>query len=639
MILQLKGQRTLSFNYQTFDRRTFSVDGRSSLRSLRFASDGCRVSGAQSTISTGALSIAPDSSHLSGMVSAGNKSLQLFLLGPFALRDVAGNDLTPRGKKAQALIALLALAPRRQRTRVWLRDKLWSESDERKSSTSLRQVMFELRRDLGGFFDAAFTVTRQTIGLNDDDVWIDYVVIKDDPNVLTPLGVATDVELLEGIDVRDEEFEDWLVLERQIWAEKSPDYFSQLTPKQSEQYRSKAPPPVNVQHAPARVSVGLLPNIQQGSDRNTNHVADRVIEGITKNLNELHNIDIFDLRDPQLSSTSLIGASDADFLIRVRVLQIRQSLTLTFFFYQAHRMSLEWSQSIQTGVDEILNWDSYVLSGFISQNVDRLSKSILEKASVLNDVGASENLVSYTALNMMFRLDRDALDNADQLLTACETPANAGLNASLRSYAAAFRVGENLGSLDRASVADTEQLARHALNNNPFNAISLACLGHAMGYIFQDYGLAGQLLDRALNLNKDQAFVWDHYALHKLYIGDYEAAYDAAKRAVFLGSYSPISYSYDTTLAMTATMLGQHRQAIQSSRSALRKQPKFIAAKRYLLVNYALTGDENRAGETYENLLQSDPAFKDTEVQRFRFRLAEKKKEDDLIQAIRRLTS
>ncbi len=622
-------------NTQVFDKDMFPA------RLVHLPSTSTRVvaSGLLPNLSYNSLSNASNSAHASTMAQVSTHKTQLFLLGPFALRDGTGTVFTPRGTKAKALLALLALAPRKQRTRVWLRDKLWSASDERRSSTSLRQVLFELRRDLGWLFDALLDIDRHAIGLRPDAVWIDHAAVLEGSVGLADLGISQDTELLEGMDVKDEEFEDWLLLERQSWAQKA-DSLSQ-DPAQA---GPPAPPPdtrlraaVMPQTAP-RLSIGILPSIQQGFDVATSHIADLVLEGIVKNLSELHRLDLFDFRDARDPSDSLIAATDTDYFVRIRVLQIRQTLTLTFFFYQAEKMSLEWSQSIQTTVDEVLDLDSYVTSGFITQNVDRMSRSISSNPRLVAQDDASPNVAGYTALNMMFRLDRPALENAETLLAQTGDGSSEALFLALRTYAASFKLGENLGVLDMAGETETAKLARQALDRNPFNAISLACLGHTMGYVFRDHSLAGEVLERALELNPNQAFVWDHYALHNLYIGDYDRAQRAAKRAVYLGSYSPISYSYDTTLAMTATMLGQRNEAIQSSRNALRKQPRFAAALRCLLVNLTDGDQVNQAQGVYDDLLRIDPEFKDPETQKARFRVADKSKETALLETIRKFT-
>ena len=74
---------------------------------------------------------------------------RIFLFGPLTVQDRAGTVRTPRGQKVQALVAMLALAPRGARSRVWLRDKLWSDRQEEQASASLRQALTELRKALG----------------------------------------------------------------------------------------------------------------------------------------------------------------------------------------------------------------------------------------------------------------------------------------------------------------------------------------------------------------------------------------------------------------------------------------------------------------------------------------------------------
>lgn len=564
---------------------------------------------------------------------------QLFLLGPFGLRRGQSENCAPRIKKAQALLALLALAPRRERTRVWLRDKLWSQSDEDKSSTSLRQLIFELRKDLGGLSDSILRVDRNSIALRENALWIDYWVVQDDPTQLAVLGIEPETELLEGIDIRDEEFEEWLLFERQLWQDKSAALFEQQknTPKPNVGSRSVHVPVAPYNPEP-RSSLGILPNIQQGCDASTMHLADRLLEGIAQNLSELQPVDIYDLRDAETPSDRFLGAYETEYYIRVRTLQVHKSLTLTFFLYSAAHMALEWSQSIQVSVDELHDPDANIISGFVSQNVDRLAKFILRSRQRDAQQPPGPMLAGYTALNMMFRLDRNSLSNTEAILDLMIDRYPDTLYTSLQAYAASFKVGENLGTLDEFSAKETSRLARKALDDNPFNAISLACLGHTMGYVFRDHERAGDLLEKALNLNRNQAFVWDHYALHKLYIGDYAAAHQAAKRAVYLGGFSPISYSYDTTLAMTSTMVGDSRQAIVAARNALGKQPRFNAAKRYLLVNLGLEGRKEEAQDVYKSLLLSDPQFADHEVQKERFRITQKEKETALIEAIKRYT-
>ncbi|MDD9718425.1 transcriptional regulator [Dinoroseobacter sp. PD6] len=577
--------------------------------------------------------------------------VKLYVLGPLGLFSAGDRNLTPRGKKAQGLLALLALAPRGQRTRVWLRDKLWSTSDEQKSASSLRQTVFELRKDLGALADEILDINRMSIGLRLDRVWIDHATVMADPAQLHELEITEDTELLEGIDVVDEEFEDWLQMERQIWYDKAIDLLeahprpapaARPTPAQTRGLLvpARSTEDLSETQAPQTCSIGFLPNIQQGCDGATQHLADYVLEGVARNLREFEPVAVFDFRDPGVHSDRFTNAFETEYYTRVRTLQVRDSLTLTFFLYRSSRMALEWSQSIQTSADEIVQ-NSMLLEGFIAQNVDRMAKSMFEdRLRMLDNREDWPPKVGYSALNLMFKLDENALSNSESmLLRGAESEEDSPIYPALRAYLTTFKLGENMGVLNRGELEDARANAEAALGQNPFNSISLACIAHVMGYVFHEHDMAGGLLEQALNLNASQPFVWDHYALHKLYSGEFEAAYRAAERGAALGAFSPISYSYDTTLAMAATMAGDHRRAIMAGQRALRKQPRFAAAMRYLLLNYAKLGREAEAQEMFTRLTAVDPDFGDPEVQKERFRFAQKQDETNVLSIIKRLTS
>lgn len=561
---------------------------------------------------------------------------RLFVLGAFGLFDNNNRSYTPRMKKAQALLALIAMAPRGERTRVWLRDKLWSESSEDKSSTNLRQLIFELKKELGPLANNILVVTKQSIGLRQGSVWIDYWAVRDDPAALRTLEITRDTQVLEGLDIPDNEFDDWLSFERAAWHEKAQGLFDIID------QMPMAPQPLLLGGLPAppiepRFCIGLLPNIQQGCDGRTNHIADQLIESITLNLRELLPLEIFDLRNSTSSSLGLIGGEETEFYIRVRTLQVRTSLTITFFLYNASRMTLEWSQSIQLNLEDLADSEAHVIAGFITQNVDRMARTLERAAQRDSDQTVQPMLTSYVALNMMFRLDNSALTTAEALLMKMDEHKNNAIAQSLLAYSASFKVGEAIGEANDQSLRDVRTAAQHAIDGAPFNSIALASLAHTMGYVFGEHAYAADLLERALKLNQFQPFVWDHYALHKLYIGDYHAANAAAQRAVYLGSFSPLSYSYDTTLAMTATLVGDTKRAILSAQNALSKQPRFKAAQRYLVANLSMAGRREEAFSAYQNLLKTDPDFEHLDVQKQRFRLSNDDGANTLINAINQI--
>ena len=129
--------------------------------------------------------------------------LHVQLIGRLILRDGSGRDCTPRGVKARGLIGLLALTPDRKRSRRWLEGRLWSDRAPEQASGSLRQTLVEIRAALGSAAEA-LEADREHIGLCglSTDLESDPIAARE--------ALASGRELLEGIELRDPAFVDWL---------------------------------------------------------------------------------------------------------------------------------------------------------------------------------------------------------------------------------------------------------------------------------------------------------------------------------------------------------------------------------------------------------------------------------------------
>src|SRR5262245_26819568 len=135
------------------------------------------------------------------MTTEGGK-VRVQLIGAFAIQGSDGEDRTPRGRKACAIVAMLALAPDGKRARSWLQDKLWSTRGPEQGAASLRQSLHELRLALGD--------DRDLVIADKFNVLLDRPKCALDLDAGDALATRSDGELLEGLDAGDDEFEYWL---------------------------------------------------------------------------------------------------------------------------------------------------------------------------------------------------------------------------------------------------------------------------------------------------------------------------------------------------------------------------------------------------------------------------------------------
>jgi len=147
-------------------------------------------------------------------VAQGRSPVRIGLHGPFRMLDAAGNRIELPSRKGMALIAMLAIVPRHEHTRDWLRRMLWGSRDEEQAQASLRKELSRLRQRLDG-------VAPDLIQAQGRRVWLDpaaYDLLPAEPGQL----------LLEGLNIPGApDFAEWVQQQRADAPHRKPAGFSQ----------------------------------------------------------------------------------------------------------------------------------------------------------------------------------------------------------------------------------------------------------------------------------------------------------------------------------------------------------------------------------------------------------------------------
>lgn len=137
----------------------------------------------------------------------------LRVIGGFGL-SVAGRAVDLRNRKAQAIVAMLALSTPSAQSRERLADALWSESGGEQARQSLRQTLHDLRRALGADADALVDVRRAEVALSVAPE-IDALTLVE--RIETAAAPPDDVDwaalsgaILPGFEDMDPVFGEWL---------------------------------------------------------------------------------------------------------------------------------------------------------------------------------------------------------------------------------------------------------------------------------------------------------------------------------------------------------------------------------------------------------------------------------------------
>ena len=148
--------------------------------------------------------------------------IRLRLFGEFSLEDADGQPIVLNLRKAEALIAYLALAPGQATSRERLAALLWGESDQGRARQSLRQAIFAVtkafaQRDLSLLRLESQAVRLAENAISVDALEFDRLIAEGSKAALARASELYVGELLSGFSVEEREFEQWLTATRSAY--------------------------------------------------------------------------------------------------------------------------------------------------------------------------------------------------------------------------------------------------------------------------------------------------------------------------------------------------------------------------------------------------------------------------------------
>ena len=164
--------------------------------------------------------------------------LNINLFGSFDVRSQPDRPIDLRSRKAQALLAYLSAHLGQPQLRDKLSALLWPEVDDSQARQSLRQALSALRRAIDVGERSALriegdTVTLDAKGVRADVITFTSLVARGTRDALDEAAGLYRGDLLEGLVIGAEPFEEWLVAERERLRELAQEALARLLAKQA----------------------------------------------------------------------------------------------------------------------------------------------------------------------------------------------------------------------------------------------------------------------------------------------------------------------------------------------------------------------------------------------------------------------
>ncbi|MDP6591024.1 MAG: BTAD domain-containing putative transcriptional regulator [Alphaproteobacteria bacterium] len=163
--------------------------------------------------------------------------LQLRVLGGFEI--TAPGEVTLPTRKAEALLTFLALSPGHNYRRDEIAALLWSDRGRDQAHHSLRQTIYLLQKCLADLGVRRLLADRHTLALERAAGRVDAIRMRDLAAIGTPKALLEAAalyrgDLLAGIDIADEAFEEWLRDQRARLRELASDILMRLLRSQQD---------------------------------------------------------------------------------------------------------------------------------------------------------------------------------------------------------------------------------------------------------------------------------------------------------------------------------------------------------------------------------------------------------------------
>lgn len=510
-----------------------------------------------------------------GSIVGGPPPLRVRLIGNFQVLDGEGQDVAPRGAKARALVAMLALTSGGRRRRRWIESRLWSDRGPEQASGSLRQALMEIRKALGP--------AAACLRADRDEVILEPLSadLEEDPDgVAEALGRGRD--LLEGFDIRDEAFEEWLREER-----------ARLRTRLGERNGPSQPAAL-----PMLVLLGDLPPGLGG------FLGAAIGNGIAQMLAQFAFVTVH----AEAGRRTVLDLPDRGLTLGVEVAARGSALHAMAAIMSRHSRSILWSRTATFGIEDADLIQAGEFPALIFEAVDATVAALARTAGA-EQPGERANGLLGRAVAGIFSYQGPALRLADRHLSEAEALWPSGLIHAWRAFARQVMLIERTED-DRVRLTEeADAHARRAVEAAEGNPLALALASMARVMLDADAVAGAVLAGDAMALGPQNPFCHAAKAGVLLRGGDPREAWRLASEGSRIAARSRLVHWWETLAGTAALAAGRLDQASAHFEAAHARAPTFRVPMRHLVCLYIARGEPALAEAMMRKLALVEPDF------------------------------
>ena len=514
------------------------------------------------------------------------KLLELNLFGACIVRSIGAVPYEITGAKHRALFALLATAPFGRRTRSYLQDTLWGTSCFDNGRQSLRRALSDIKALMGPEYEALLAVNNAEISLDLSRVHF--------------IGRPGGGEFLEGLDIRDNEFNDWLRGIRQ-----SPEQLFSLNSPSSQ------PPPQSI-----LPTIAVLPFRLVQGDPLHGVLGDWLAEEICRSLSRSNLLAVIS----HLSARELATS-------KIELHRVQEVLGVNYCVAGSLRVAGDQAVLDADFIDAIsgrILWTRQ-FTGRISDFVSAQSPAVTEVVRAIGQTIASEAVIHVQGRSVAALADHELLVAGVGLMHQLKLNSFARSRALIeeairrapRAAEAHAWLGEwyvtavfNGWSTDRERDTQMAQdCTARALDIEPENSFCLTMDGVVSNNLLMRMDVASQRFDAALSRNPNEAMAWLSSSVLFAYRDDGAEAVARAETAIRRSPLDPFGYFFESLAATAYLAAEDYARTLELADRSLAKNDRHLSTLRVRICALHHLGRDAEARKAAAELMRRQPDF------------------------------
>ncbi|MCV6597769.1 MAG: hypothetical protein OIF40_11910, partial [Mangrovicoccus sp.] len=389
-------------------------------------------------------------------------------------------------------------------------------------------------------------------------------------------------DFLEGFDVRDDSFEDWL---RDMRQQHPVEHLAAPLPK------AKSDSPIRVQAFPNSYGSSI--------ERITGHViADQMARSLEEFLSAQRFADL--PRDT--------GLRDADLEVRCDIVEDagRGVVFVRIEHGQNGQVLFSGHRSVTGGLEQVLS--SETIGGLVHSAASKVLHGLVETLAADRPEAAALSLTSQ-GIKQLSRLDVDGLQQADQLFQNAFETDQKGVFLAWRAFTRMAQLVESADVDQQARLEQVRQLTSDALQTAPGNGLNVALVALSRIMLEDDLAMPAELARKAINWNSENIFARQTLAIAHSAVGDPEQAYKLSTSCRRADPEDDFGHLWDLYHALVCISSGRFDEAREMALRSANAAGHFIAPKRQLVALCAHSGDVELARRFLDELTQAEQGF------------------------------